>query len=94
MNSTRLSAFKRGPAFAIEVDGTPLTAHEGETIATALLAAGRHTFHAPDQIHNSPSRLFCGMGACWQCLVTVDGQSSHRACQTMAKPGMKIETKS
>ena len=60
--------------------------------ATALLAAGIHTFHTPDQIHTSPSRLFCGMGVCWQCLVTVDGRPSHRACQTAAQPGMKIET--
>ena len=92
MTSTRLPGFQPGPAFVIDVDGNPIMAHEGETIATALLAAGIHTFHTPDQIHPSPSRLFCGMGVCWQCLVTVDGRPSHRACQTAAQPGMKIET--
>ena len=89
MNSTRLPAFKRGRAFAIEVDGHQITAYEGETVATVLLAAGMNTFHSPVQTVYPSSRLFCGMGVCMQCLVTINGRPSHRACRTMAQPGKR-----
>ncbi|MCP4423774.1 MAG: (2Fe-2S)-binding protein [Chloroflexi bacterium] len=92
MKAVRISTVQRGRAFTIEVDGQKTAAYEGETIATILLTAGVGNFHAPLQAHLSSSRLFCGMGACRQCLVTVNGRPSHRACQTIAQPGMKVET--
>ena len=30
------------------------------------------------------------MGACWDCLVTVDGRAGQRACVTKAAPGMRV----
>ena len=91
MNSTRLPAFKRGRAFAIEVDGHKITAYEGETVATVLLAAGMNTFHSPVQTVYPPSRLFCGMGVCYECLVTVNNGCSQRACVTVVEEGMEVE---
>ncbi len=90
MNASRLPSFTRGHPFTVEVDGQEIDAYAGETIATILLAAGRYTFHTATQTPNS--RLFCAMGACRQCLVTINGNSSCLACQTMAHPGMKVET--
>lgn len=92
MNAGRLAHFKRGRPVTIEVNGRDVTTYEGETIATALLAAGFGVFYAPDPTHFSPSRLFCGMGVCMQCLVTIDGNPSLRACQVTVKSGMKVET--
>lgn len=91
MNAIRLPKFKRGDPFEIEVDGQTVTAYQGETIATVLLAAGIRLFQ-----HNlsgrDPSRLYCGMGVCLQCLVTINGLPSCQACRTLAQPGMKVET--
>ncbi len=82
--------FRRGQSLRIEVDGEPLQAFEGETIATALLASGRRVFrHTPD---GSPRGLYCGMGICFDCVVEVDGESSVRSCITLVRPGMKIRT--
>ncbi len=77
-------------ALTITVDGEPVPAYPGETIATALLAAGQRTFRRTD--HAAPRGLFCGMGICFDCLVTVDGQPDVRACMTAVQPGMVIET--
>ena len=92
MNSKRLPSFTRGHAFAIEVDGQEIDAYSGETIATIILAAGLSTFQFSTQTTNPDSRLFCGMGVCRQCLVTINGRRGYLACQTMAQPGMKVGT--
>lgn len=91
MDTARVSRFERGDPFQIEVDGMPVTAYPGETIASVLLAAGMRAFHQ-NLSEETPSRLYCGMGVCMQCLVTVDGIHSCQACKTLARPGMKVET--
>ncbi len=71
-------------------DGKILTGIAGETVAAALAANGvvafRHT--------RSGSRrgLYCGMGACYDCLVTVDGKASQRACLTKIAAGQQIRS--
>ena len=92
MKSRRLPAFTRGHNFVLEVDGQEIDAYAGETVATILLAAGFITFQFSTQTTNPDSRLFCAMGTCRQCLVTINGRRSYLACQTLAQPGMKIET--
>jgi predicted molibdopterin-dependent oxidoreductase YjgC len=85
-----LKDFRRGQPVRIEVDGEPLQAFEGETVATALLASGRRIFrHTPG---GSPRGLYCGMGICFDCVVEVDGESSVRSCITLVRPGMKVRT--
>ncbi len=92
MDDLRLPQIKRETAFEIEVDGKMLRAHAGETVATVLWAAGVRKLAAQPQPF-PPSRLFCGMGSCRQCLVTINGQPNCRACQTFAQPGMKVDTR-
>jgi len=91
MKATRIHNIARGTPFEIEVDDQKVTAYEGESIATVLMAAGIRAFehHA---IPHAPSRLFCGMGTCQQCLVTIDDLSNCQACQTFVRPGMKVKT--
>lgn len=74
----------------ITVDGETVQAYPGETVATVLLALGRRAFRRT--AHGAPRGLFCGMGVCYDCLVTVDGQPDVRACVTTVQPGMAIET--
>ncbi|WP_158930603.1 FAD-dependent oxidoreductase [Acidisphaera sp. S103] len=77
-----------GPMISFQFDGQPIDALEGETIAAALSAAGittlRHT------ASGAPRGVFCGMGACFDCVVTVNGRIGQRACLTPAQDGMQV----
>lgn len=83
------NGLKRGRAVRIFVDGRPIEAHEGETIATALVAAGHWTCQRRD---GQRSGVFCNIGLCHGCLMTVDGQSGVKTCVTDVTPGQQIET--
>ena len=81
---------ERGRSVTVTVDGQPIPAYHGETLAAALLAAGRRTFrHTVPGGH--PRGLFCGIGMCFDCLVTVDGVQI-RACVTPVQDGMQVST--
>jgi NADPH-dependent 2,4-dienoyl-CoA reductase/sulfur reductase-like enzyme len=83
------SGIKRGPEVEIRVNGKTLRAYEGETIGTVLTAHGirqiRHTQHRQE-----PRGLYCCMGLCHECLVTVDGQPNIKACVTPVQNGQQI----
>lgn len=81
----------RGEPIVFIVDGEPVSAFAGQTVAAALLAAGQRAFRITPQAH-APRGVFCGMGVCFDCLVTVDGKSNVRACITPVEAGMRIET--
>ena len=74
------------------VDGQAVSAYAGETVATVLLAMGIRTFRRTDRLH-APRGIYCGMGVCFDCLVTVDGQPNMRACVTTIRNGMAVTTK-
>lgn len=87
--------FKRlaeaGVAVAITVDGKPVTARNGDTVAAALLAAGiDHCRTTP--VSGAPRAPYCMMGVCFECLVTVDGVGSRQACLVPVRAGMAVET--
>ena len=81
---------QRGQAVTITVDGVPIRAYLGETIAGALLANGRRAWRRTET--GEPRGLFCGMGICFDCTVTVNGVSNVRACVTPVADGMVVET--
>lgn len=73
--------------FNIEINGRKVQARAGQTIAAILIAAGITTFRQTPT--HEPRGIFCGMGVCFECLVTIDGLPDQRACMTLAQPGMK-----
>ncbi len=81
---------ERGLAVTITVDGVPLTAYPGETVAGTLLASGRRALRRTR--HGEPRGVFCGIGLCFDCLVTVNGSPNVRACLTPVAAGMVVET--
>ncbi len=87
----RLPRAEKGQMLTIKVDGQPVQAFAGETVAAVLLATGRRAWRRTDK-HHAPRGLFCGMGICFDCLVTVNGQPNVRACMTYVEEGMIIET--
>jgi sarcosine oxidase subunit alpha len=68
-----------------------MDAYMGETIASVLLAAGIRTFRLSEKT-GEPRGIFCGIGLCYECLVTVDGVHAVRACVTPVVNGMQIDT--
>jgi predicted molibdopterin-dependent oxidoreductase YjgC len=82
---------ERGALVTIEVDGRPLTAYEGETVAGALMAAGTRVFRTTAR-EGAPRGLYCGMGVCYDCLVVIDGRPNRRACMTPVSAGLRVQT--
>lgn len=75
----------------VVIDGAPFTARAGDSVAAALLAAGRHACRTTP-VSGSPRGPFCMMGVCFDCLVVVDGQPSQQGCLIQVAPGMRIDT--
>ncbi|NTA50030.1 (2Fe-2S)-binding protein [Agrobacterium tumefaciens] len=72
----------------IEFAGQELELGEGDNLAAALLAAGVTPFrHTP--VSGAPRNPFCMMGACYDCLVEIDGVT-RQACMTEVYRGMVI----
>lgn len=72
----------------IFVDGEPVAAFEGQSVAAALLSAGRRVFR---RTRSGATRgLFCGMGVCYDCLVSIDDLPNRRACMTLVREGMRV----
>jgi len=79
-----------GPEFVFLFDGRAVPALPGETVGGALAAAGILALRR--DASGEPRGLFCGMGACWDCLVTVEGRAGERACQVKAVPGLDVRS--
>ena len=67
-------------------DGKRVSGLEGDTIGSALFAAGRRTFSRSFKYHR-PRGLMCCAGQCPNCLVQVDGAPGVRACTGAAARG-------
>lgn len=87
-----LPPIERGEQITISIDGRSVVAFAGETVAAVLLAEGIRTFRQTAKTGEGRG-LFCGMGICYDCLVTMDGIANLRACLTPATPGCAIETR-
>lgn len=78
----------RGAAVTVRLDGAPLELPEGANLAAALLSAGVMPFrHTP--VSGAPRGPFCMMGACFDCLVEINGVT-RQACMTEVRQGLEI----
>ena len=76
------------PRLTVHFDGAPLDLPKGSNLAAALLAAGVGVFrHTP--VSGAPRAPFCMMGACFDCLVEIDGVV-QQACMIEVEPGLRI----
>ena len=89
----------RPQAVTIHVNGREVSAYEGETVATALIAAGVLTMSRDEGTHVGGGRArspFCNMGVCFDCLVEISDAASGdvplraRACLTPVRAGLRI----
>lgn len=87
----RLVAADPEPAFTLRIDEREVTALPGHTIAAALWRAGITSWRYTRQ-GGKPRGVFCGIGVCFDCLVTVNGRPNQRACLVPAQPGDVVRT--
>ncbi len=64
---------------------------DGQTVGAALINAGVYSWRVTRR-EAKPRGLFCGIGVCYDCLVSVDGVPNERACQVAAADGMAVAT--
>ena len=76
------------PLVTVQLDGKLLKLPRAANLAAALLAAGVTVFRATSK-SGAPRGPFCMMGACFDCLVEIDGVTTQ-ACMTEVKDGMQI----
>ncbi|HTJ15581.1 MAG TPA: (2Fe-2S)-binding protein [Steroidobacteraceae bacterium] len=83
----------------IHINGKEVSAYEGETVATALIAAGVLTMSRDEGSNVGGGRArspFCNMGVCFDCLVEISDAASGaepvraRACLTPVRAGLHI----
>lgn len=78
------------PLLTLTIDGQPVTAERGETVASVMMRqsepACRNT-----PVHGSPRAPFCMMGVCFDCLAIVDGVSSTQTCLVAVDQDMCVE---
>ena len=77
-----------GEAVHMTVDGEPVTARPGDTVAAALLA---HSGDASRQsVKGAPRTAFCMMGVCFDCQIEVDGRPNMQSCMIPVREGMVL----
>jgi hypothetical protein len=75
----------------ITIDGQKIQAYEGEPIAAALWARGIKELRQTPRFGENRG-IYCGIGRCTDCMMTVDGVPNVRTCVTPVADGMVIET--
>jgi predicted molibdopterin-dependent oxidoreductase YjgC len=74
----------------VSINGTPVTVQHGTTVAAAVLRSGIASFRR--SVSGEARGPLCGMGICFECRLTVDGNPHVRSCQVACKAGMEIVT--
>lgn len=86
----------RSGKVTVRLNGNPVQAYEGETVATVILLSDQRTIgHDP---LGKPRAPFCNMGVCYDCMVDVATEKAAlparrvRACMTPVEDGMVVTT--
>ncbi|SES19260.1 (2Fe-2S)-binding protein [Psychrobacillus sp. OK032] len=72
-------------------NNTELRGLKNESLAAALLANGIRTLRVHEE-SGTPRGIYCNIGHCFECRVTVDGQQGVRACLTPLKEGINVSS--
>ena len=73
----------------LHVDGVAVEAPVGASVAAAIAQVTLRCGRRPGGGARAP---LCGMGVCFECRVRIDGIDHQRACMTVAREGMRVET--
>lgn len=86
-----LGSLRERKKITFKFDGQTYEGYENDTIASALLANGIRTLRQHEE-SGTPRGIYCNIGHCYECRVTVDGVTNVRACLTPIREGMDIES--
>ncbi|MFD1861136.1 (2Fe-2S)-binding protein [Aeromicrobium camelliae] len=88
----RRDPIQPGPTDPVTItfEGREYVGVRGQSVAGVLLANNVLDWRTTSTRHE-PRGLFCGIGVCFDCVVTVDGQRDVRACQRTARDGAQVE---
>ncbi len=84
-------AERAGREITLTFDGRPVPAVAGDSVGAALTRAGVRSWRTTRR-EGRPRGLFCGIGVCYDCLLTVDGSANQRACLVPAVDGMELSS--
>jgi len=90
MTAFRSSVAKSGPKVRLNLFGREVLSPSGISVAAALLLAGERA-NRNTHVSAEPRGPFCLMGACFECLLTIDGKGDQRSCMHTVRDGMRIE---
>lgn len=74
----------------LAVNGVSVTILAGSMVSAAILKTGVTAFRR--SVTGEPRGPLCGMGICFECRVTIDGEAHCRSCQTLCRDGMDVRT--
>ena len=74
----------------LAVNGITVEMPAGSMVSAAILKTGTYAFRR--SVTGEPRGPLCGMGRCFECRVTIDGEAHCRSCQTICKDGMDVRT--
>ena len=74
----------------VVVNGVSVTMPAGSMVSAAILKTGVHVFRR--SASGEARGPLCGMGICFECRVTIDGEQHCRSCQTVCREGMDVRT--
>lgn len=74
----------------IYFEGKPLTAEKGDTVAAVLTSYGIKDFRYTRK-RQEPRGIYCAIGRCTDCMMTINGKPNVRSCMTPVEEGMKVE---
>ncbi|MGG1659948.1 (2Fe-2S)-binding protein [Brevibacillus sp. NRS-1366] len=91
LNHPVLGSLAGRERISFQYDGTNYEAYENETVAAALLANGIRKLRVHED-SGTPRGIYCNIGHCLECRVTVNGQANVRACLTVVEKEMVVES--
>ena len=68
-----------GSEISFTFNGDSYEGVPGQSIAAALMASGVRELRTT-RFHKEARLIFCGIGACFDCVVVVNGVANQRAC--------------
>ena len=73
------------------LNGRTIDAIEGQSVGALLLEQDERITRTT-RFNGKPRGMFCGIGICFDCLITINGVTNQRACLTSVEDGMSIQT--
>lgn len=77
-------------AITVNYNGEAVEGQAGDTVASALIAAGDPALRVARE--GDKRGVFCGMGVCAECTVMIEGKGESLACMTPATDGMVVDS--